>query len=73
MTEKLFEVEIGPDKELVFRFHRPRSLVPDMARDRMRSSAKGMLEAFRDLVDAALEVVEEKEGTKKESQKIEVK
>ncbi len=73
MSEKLFEVEIGPDKELVFRIHRPKSLVPDMASERVRSSAKGMLEAVRDLVDAAIEVVQEKEVHKKGSTKIDVK
>ena len=73
MAEKIFEVEIGPDKELVLRFHRPKSLVSDVAKDRILGSAKEMLVAVRDLVDTAIEVVEKKEGHKKESQKIEVK
>ena len=74
MAEKLFEVEYGPDEGLVLRFHKPIGLVSGPASGHLKNSAREMLLSVRSLVDAALKVVEEKEGTeKKTATKIDIK
>ncbi len=74
MAEKIFEVEFSPDDGLVLRIHPPKALVTGSAGEHLKTSAKEMLLSVRSLVDAALKVVEEKEGTgKKTSTKIDIK
>ena len=73
MAEKIFEVEYGPDEGLVLRFHKPTGLISSAATEHLKSSAKEMLLSVRSLVDAALKVVEEKEGSgKKTATKIDI-
>lgn len=74
MSEKIFEVEYGSDEGLVLRFRKPKGLVSSQVSGQLKNSAREMLLSVRSLVDAALKVVEEKEGTsKKTATKIDIK
>ncbi len=62
MAEKIFEIECGPDNELVFRFRRPKSpFLTVSAREQVRNSAKEILLGIRSLIDATIQMVETKE------------
>ena len=74
MTERVFEVEYHPGKEVVLRFKAPRlSVMPDETRGHFKSAHKEILLALRSLLDKAIEGTEEAEKTKsKRRTKIEV-
>ncbi len=74
MTERVFEIEHHPGKEIVLRFKVPKlSVVPEATRGHLRTARKETLLALRSLLDKAIERAEEAEKTKtKERTKIEV-
>ena len=74
MTERVFEVEYHPGKEVVLRFKAPRlSVMPEATRGHFRTAHKEMLLALRSLLDKAIEGAEGAEKTKaKKRTKIEV-
>jgi hypothetical protein len=75
MERKLFEVEYRPGEELVLRFRPPKpSIVSEEAKEHFKAAHKEMLLSLRNLVDKAIEHVEqaEKEATPKTRTKVKV-
>lgn len=73
MTEKIFELEVGPDKEIVLRFHRLSSPVIHQAtREHLHNSTRELLLSLRSLLDGAIELMEAKQPAGKKKTKIEV-
>ena len=66
MAEKFFECDYSPEEGFSLRIRRPafRALRPE-ARGHLLEARKETLLALRSMVDAALERLEEKEGTRK--------
>ena len=67
MKEKVFNIERGPDGEIVFSFKQPKFDFALSARGHLRTASRETLLALRSLVDDAISNLEDKE--KKESAK----
>jgi hypothetical protein len=74
MTDKIIEVEQGPDGELVFRLKlQGLPFVPEESRRHLRSARKEFLLALRSLLDRSIERAEKAEEKKeKKKTKIEI-
>jgi hypothetical protein len=74
MGEKVFECEWTEGEEIVFRIRRPgvRMLSPEV-RGHLLSARKEMLMAMRNLIDAALAGIQEKEGEQEKTRRMEIK
>lgn len=74
MGEKVFECEWTAGEEIVFRIRRPglEMLSPEV-RGHLLSARKEMLMAVRNLIDAALAGIQEKEQKQKKTRRTEIR
>jgi hypothetical protein len=74
MGERVFECEWTEGEEVVFRVRRPglRMLSPEV-RGHLLSARKEMLMAMRNLIDAALAGIAEKDKEQKKTRRTEIK
>jgi len=73
MAQRMFNCEYKQGEELVLRFRPPRlRLLPSDVRNHWLGAQKEMLLGMRGLVDAAIALVEEREGSQSRRQEIKV-
>lgn len=74
MGEKVFECELTEDEEVVLRIRKPgiRMFSPEV-RGHLLSARKEMLMAMRNLIDAALAGLAEKEEEERKARRMEIK
>ncbi|MDI6857508.1 MAG: hypothetical protein QME71_04235 [Dehalococcoidia bacterium] len=74
MAEKVFECELTEDEEIVLRIRKPgmRMFSPEV-RGHLLSARKEMLMAMRNLIDAALAGLTEKEEKEQKARRTEIR